>query len=140
MSIKVMTWCWDHARCGGSDLLALLAIADHASDDGSNAWPSIPTIARKCRVDERTARRIVRRLEESKHLKVDVAGGPKGSNRYTVLMVTPGDAEKAATPDAVEAEAPAEQAKPPQRCAKHPGQYSKFCGLCRAERIGKDAA
>lgn len=63
-----------------------MAIADCASDDGTNAWPSLATLAKKTRLDERTVRRILWRLEEGGHIKVEVGAGPYGTNRYTVLM------------------------------------------------------
>jgi hypothetical protein len=34
MSIRVMTKVWDHSTQKGSTLLLLLALADHAADDG----------------------------------------------------------------------------------------------------------
>jgi hypothetical protein len=82
-------WVWEESPTRGTDLLTLLAIADNAADDGANAWPSLARLARKTRLDERTVRRILRRLEDGGHLQVQVAAGPRGTNRYTVLM-TPG--------------------------------------------------
>src|SRR5690242_254595 len=76
VSVRVMTWVWDHSTVGGNDRLVLLAIADCAADDGTNAWPSMTTLARKVRLDERTVRRIVRKLAEGGHLLVQVAAGP----------------------------------------------------------------
>jgi len=58
MSIRVMTWVWDNSTVGGNERLCLLAIADNAADDGRNAWPSLATLARKTRLDERTVRRV----------------------------------------------------------------------------------
>ncbi|MEV4511358.1 helix-turn-helix domain-containing protein [Dactylosporangium sp. NPDC049525] len=81
-----MTWVWDFSPVGGTERLVLLAVADNAADDGSNAWPSLATLARKTRVDVRTVRRIIRRLEDGGHLLVEVAAGPGGANRYTVVM------------------------------------------------------
>ena len=85
MSIKVMNWVWDHSPAKGTELLMLLAIADNAADDGSNAFPSVSTLARKTRLDERTVQRIIRKLASQEQLHVDERGG-RQSNRYTVLM------------------------------------------------------
>jgi len=41
MSIKVMSYVWEASKAKGSELLLLLAIADHAADDGY-CWPGIP--------------------------------------------------------------------------------------------------
>ena len=81
-----MTWVWEESPTKGTDLLTLLAIADNAADDGSNAWPSIARLARKTRLDERTVRRVLRRLADGGHLRIEVAAGPHGTNRYAVLM------------------------------------------------------
>ena len=43
--------------------LVLLCLADHASKDGTNAFPSVPTIAEQCGVDPRTVRRLIGALE-----------------------------------------------------------------------------
>jgi hypothetical protein len=72
-------------------------LADNAADDGSNAWPSLHTLARKTLLDVRTVRRILRRLQAGGHLYVAVAAGPKGANRYTILMRKP-DPATAPTP------------------------------------------
>jgi hypothetical protein len=84
-----MSWVWEHAPVGGSELLVLLAIADCAADDGTRAWPSVATLARKCRVDSRTVQRIIRRLAEAGHLLVEATVGGRGSNVYAVVMTGP---------------------------------------------------
>jgi hypothetical protein len=66
VSIRVLSWVFDHATVEHrGDLLVLLVLADHAHDDGSNAFPSVETIARKARLSERGARYALRTLEES---------------------------------------------------------------------------
>jgi Helix-turn-helix domain len=66
--------------------LVLLAVADHADDDGNNAWPSIPTLARKALVSERQAQRAIRTLQKMGELGVNLFAGPHGANTYTVLL------------------------------------------------------
>jgi len=92
-----MGWVWDHSTAAGSDLLVLLAIADSADHDGTNAWPSLESLARKARIDRRNVRRCVRRLEELGELRVELkSGGPpdrrrdRRTNRYTVVMSNEG--------------------------------------------------
>ncbi|MEW2382304.1 helix-turn-helix domain-containing protein [Micromonospora sp. NPDC047707] len=116
MSVRVMTWVWDHSPVGGTERLVLLAIADCAADDGANAWPSLGTLARKARLDERTVRRIIRRLEVGGHLLVEVAAG---------------------TPTAPAAAAAAGAALPVRdgQCARHRGQRAGRCGPCRSEEL-----
>lgn len=91
-----MTWVWEHSPASGGELLVQLAIADHASDDGTNAWPSVETLARKCRVHPRTIQRSIRSLVAMGQLAVvehggNVAGRSRREqpNAYTVTMRHP---------------------------------------------------
>ena len=83
MSIEVMTAVWRNAEMRGAPLLVLLALADYANDQGV-CWPSLMTLALKSRVSERQVRRILRSLERSGDIEVDVNGGPRGVNLYKV--------------------------------------------------------
>ncbi|GLZ28066.1 hypothetical protein Lesp02_02560 [Lentzea sp. NBRC 105346] len=85
MSIKVMTWVWDHAHVSGTELLLMLAIADQANDRGTDAWPSIHDLARRTRLNERTVQRVIQRLQAGSHITVE-AGGGRLRNRYTIIM------------------------------------------------------
>lgn len=64
MSVRVQAWVWEHSQAEGMTRLVLLAIADSAEDDGSDAWPSFETLTKKCHCSESTVRRAIRRLEE----------------------------------------------------------------------------
>lgn len=86
-----MTWVFTHSTAAGADRLLLLAIADHAGDDGRNAWPAVPTLARKTGVSERTVQRGIARLESAGLLLVERGKGAGGTNRYQVLMPVAGD-------------------------------------------------
>lgn len=86
MSVRVMTWVWEHSQAEGLARLVLLAIADSADDTGANAWPSVATIASKCKVSERTVQRVVQALAASGQLVVDWNAGPHGTNRFRVVM------------------------------------------------------
>jgi Helix-turn-helix domain len=66
MSIRLMSQVWEDVRIRSqAELLVLLALADHARDDGL-CWPSMRTIAAKARIEERSAQRILRRLSDAK--------------------------------------------------------------------------
>jgi hypothetical protein len=86
-----MTWVWNHSRSRNGARLVLLAIADAASDDGTNAWPSVKTLKVKANLSERSVQNAIQELEKIGELKVDWNKGPHGSNRYTVLMRTPAE-------------------------------------------------
>lgn len=84
MSIEVMSWVWKKSTATGNDKFVLLAIADNAWDDGSNAWPSVTTIARKTGLGIRTVQRCIKNLEDRGELAVMERNGH--SNLYRVIM------------------------------------------------------
>ena len=85
MSIKVMSEVWEKSEQSGSALLMMLAIADYAHDDGTNAWPSLATLARKTRMSRRNAIRTIKKLERAGELFVQRNGGKHKSNEYSII-------------------------------------------------------
>lgn len=94
-----MTAVWDYSRASGTPLLVLLKLADWADDDGE-CWPSISTIAKKCRLkDERHVKRIIHdTLERELGEVIVIPGGGKSStkggvrsNRYRIVVHMPDD-------------------------------------------------
>jgi hypothetical protein len=65
-------------------LLLLLAIADHAHPDGTNAFPSQHTLAKKTRLSVRQVRRLLDRLVDGGELKIEERPGTTAL--MTVLM------------------------------------------------------
>lgn len=67
--------------------LVLLALGDHASDDGY-CWPSVAKLTKYAALaDERSTRRILRRLEDSGELyTLPNAGGRSKTNEYLVCV------------------------------------------------------
>jgi hypothetical protein len=61
----------------------LIAIADFADDDG-RAYPSVASLARKCRMKPRNAQTILAGLRESGELVVRLGEGPRGTNLYRI--------------------------------------------------------
>jgi hypothetical protein len=80
-----MARVWDASTHSGTELLMLLAIADFA-DDAGNAYPAVGTLAEKCRMSSRNANFILTALRQSGELEVRANEGPKGTNRYKVLV------------------------------------------------------
>ena len=74
MSIKVMTAVFDRYPNGGGEMLLALALADHASDDGSRVFPGVAALSEKTRQSERTVQYQLRRMEEMGWLIVVGAG------------------------------------------------------------------
>lgn len=86
MSVRVLSLVWDNYPGGGSELLALLALADWSDDEG-RCWPSIPSVARKVRLSPDQARRVVHRLIESDYLSVTAGKtGGGSSRRYQIRL------------------------------------------------------
>ncbi len=85
MSIRVMSEVWTRSRHSGTDLLMLLALADF-SDDKGNSYPSVTTLATKCRMQARNAGYILKALQDSGELEVRANEGPKGTNRYRIVL------------------------------------------------------
>jgi len=78
MSVLVMGLCF-RAKFGNPYLKAVaVALADHASDDGSKIWPSVATIADKTEIAERTVQYKLLDLE-SMGLIICVDEGGKGA-------------------------------------------------------------
>ncbi len=88
MSIEAMVWVFRHSTARLADRLVLLAIADEADDDGTNAWPSQRRIADKARLGQSTVRRAIENLERLGELEVErpERTGRGHYNRYRVLM------------------------------------------------------
>ena len=85
MSIKAMTWVWDNSTQKSTNLLMLLAIADFCNDEGI-CYPSVPRLAKKCRLQERGARKVIFKLQDVGEITVVVGGhGGKKKGRYTNL-------------------------------------------------------
>lgn len=77
-----MTLVWERYPGGGTDLLALLALADWSDDDG-RCYPAMASIASKTRLSVSQARRVVHRLIADAFVSVvgNENGGPPGATR-----------------------------------------------------------
>lgn len=84
MSVRVMSWVFEHSNSTGNDRLVLLAIADRCDDDGGNCWKSTEKLAEKARVSKRTAQRCIDHLVELGEL--EVVERPGTTNMLAVVM------------------------------------------------------
>jgi hypothetical protein len=87
----------------------LLAIADFA-DDAGRAYPSVSTLATKCRMSTRNAQLILAALKDSGELDVRPNEGPKGCNLYRLRL--DGQPLKPASP--LKSFSPLKHASPPE--------------------------
>ncbi len=98
MSVQASSWVIEHSKHKGSSLLVLLMIANHAHADGTNAFPSLQTLARECRMSLRQISRIVDALEKSGELRVERSGG-RLSHRYALPLMQRGQDVVSDNPD-----------------------------------------
>lgn len=86
MSVKVMTAVFERYPNGGGEMLLALALADHASDDGSRVYPSIKTLAEKTRQSERSVQYQLRAMESTGWLiLVNSGNGGRNQSREYVI-------------------------------------------------------
>lgn len=89
-----MAWVLNHSDTTGTERLVLLGIANHADENGENAWPGVPTLARYAGVGERATRYALRSLEKAGHIVTESRKGGRvdsdpryRTNRYRVVGV-----------------------------------------------------
>jgi hypothetical protein len=85
MSIKCLAWAWGK-QLPPLPKLVLLAIADHADDNGY-AWPGVSGVAQKCGVSKRTVQRYINLLVNKDVLSVDQRLRPDGSNTSNAYQI-----------------------------------------------------
>ncbi|WP_442907289.1 helix-turn-helix domain-containing protein [Hydrogenophaga sp. PBL-H3] len=79
---------WENYPEGGSELLALLALADWSNDAGA-CFPSIAAIAKKTRISRSQAQRVVHGLIDAKFVSVlenSMGGAPGMTRRYRINL------------------------------------------------------
>jgi RIO-like serine/threonine protein kinase len=81
VSIRYVATVLDHLpELTATEALVLVALADYASDDTRECWPSINTIARRARCDRRTAQRKLKALEQRGLIDRALGGHQYGRN------------------------------------------------------------
>jgi hypothetical protein len=85
MSLKIMAAVWEESTHRGAALIMMLALADHANDDGVS-WPGIDRLAQRARVSVRQAQVIIAALIESGELHVLRNAGRGYTNLYLVTI------------------------------------------------------
>ena len=91
MSIRVMSKVWESYPGGGSELLALLALADW-SDDNGRCYPSMASISKKVRLKPRQAQRVVHQLIEAGDVFAvgeELRGKPGAKPQYRSNLSSP---------------------------------------------------
>jgi hypothetical protein len=107
MSVRCISQVLEKSQHSGSELLMLVVLADYSDDDG-NSYPSVASLARKCRMKRRNAQYILNVLQDSGELRIMKNAGPNGCNRYRIVLSALG----AITP--VQSTAPVQSCAPVQ--------------------------
>lgn len=89
MSIKAMTYVWEHSKQKGNALLLMLAVADMA-DEAGDCFASHGYLATRIRSDKTYVRDVIKQCEIAQELVVFQGKGTKTvygwTNRYRVVM------------------------------------------------------
>jgi hypothetical protein len=91
MSVKVSDAVWKHSRAKRGTKLVLLAIANHAHDDATGAWPGQALLAAETGLNERSVRFCLDKLVGLGELLIEPPKPEDGhrSHNYTVLVHRP---------------------------------------------------
>jgi len=91
LSIRIMTWVWQHSPYSGERLLLHLALADFANDDGV-CFPSHSTLAKKARCSNGWVSQTIKQMISDRLIEVvELAGQGRGKvGKYRLLK---GDTE-----------------------------------------------
>ena len=82
-----MSQVWAARGLGPSEKLVLLALADHADDQGV-CWPGMQGIAEKCGISRRTVIRVVQSLAKKGLVSVFARGNEAGQQVTNIYRLT----------------------------------------------------
>lgn len=85
MSVRCIGQVLESSRHAGTELLMLVVLADYSDDEG-NSYLAVASLARKCRMSSRNANYILTALQAGGELRVLKNEGPKGTNRYRIML------------------------------------------------------
>lgn len=94
MSIALMTVVWERPDLDPYERLVMLALADHAGDDGT-CYPSIARLCARTGMKERGVQTVLKRLAARGLVKVVPNAGRHGANVYVIPSTPAPDAPPA---------------------------------------------
>lgn len=131
-----MSQVWESGPQDKAETLVLLALADFCNDDGE-CWPSVASIARKARMTERGAQKIIARLVGCGWVHIDQNAGRRGCNLYTVSAPEHGSPRTVFTPNA-SAKPPNTVPRTPEPRSPEPSYNHQEPSLCNGAREVRD--
>ena len=110
MSVAISEQVWTRYDGGGSKLLCLLALADW-SDESGFCYPSVAAVAKKIRLQDRQAKRLLHELIDAGYVRVvgNKFGGAPGSSRKYQLVFQGSTGDTQETPTGVAHDTPNEE-------------------------------
>jgi len=122
MSIRVMSQVWDSDLTDIYEASVLLALANHADDDG-RCYPSMARVAKLARCSVRKAQVVTKALAERGYLRVEPNSGPRGCNTYFLTLTPAQDApQHIVHPRTPRQKPPHTTTPPPARRAPEPSK------------------
>ena len=85
MSIKIMSLVFESETLGATERLVLLALADHANDDGV-CYPSTGRLCQRTGLKERAVQGHIKTLVAGGYLTIEPNAGPRGANVFHIHM------------------------------------------------------
>lgn len=82
MAVQIVDRVWKSGRHDGAALIVLLAMADYASKETGEFFPSQETLAKKCRMNRRSVQRAIKELVAGGDIVILHHGGAKKGDRY----------------------------------------------------------
>lgn len=93
MSIRIMSAVFESETLGATERLIMLALADHADDEG-RCYPSISRLCQRTGLGERAVQTNIRKLQSQGYVEIIPGAGRQGSNLYFVRPTPAPDAPK----------------------------------------------
>ena len=113
MSVRCIDQVLNRSQHAGTELLMLIVLADYSDDDG-NSYPAVASLARKCRMSSRNANYILSTLQAGGELRVLKNEGPKGTNRYRIMLNALGTPKPLKPTAPLKPVSPLKSASPPE--------------------------
>lgn len=85
MAVKISTWAWE-MPLKSTEKLVLLALADHANEDGI-CWPHIETIAKKCGLSRSPTIEHLKKLHDLGFFTKETVYGDNGKKRGNIYTL-----------------------------------------------------
>lgn len=85
MAVKYSKRVWRDKKLKGGKLLVMLALADHATEDG-DSWPGMPLLTDKTRLTDRQIRRVLNTLAEDGYITIEERAVGRGKRPHYKLF------------------------------------------------------